>query len=188
MTLDRLGSVGSEGGPLLLADAAAVRTWSGAEGPDYRLACAPFDRDSALEGIELLLGGHRGVLWEMAGAGVADVYRVLGGGFMLVRYWLMDPHSSAERLSLASQAVGRQTPLGRLTLSTGFACVMWAAITGEEVEPGPGSAAVEGVQNSEGTSLVFAAAPGEYECLHDSVSTEQGGRARRCHFMPLASR
>lgn len=107
---------------------------------------------------------------------------------MLVRYWLKDPHSSAERLSLASQVVGRRTPLGRLTLSTGYACVMWAAITGEEVEPGTGSAAVEGVQNSEGTSLVFAAAPGEYECLHDSVSTERGGRARRCHLMPLAVR
>jgi hypothetical protein len=185
--LEWIGTVNSEGGPLLVADPGAARKWSGAEGEDYPSACEPFDADRSLEGLLIRLGSIEAIAWEMAGAGTADVFRT-DDGFIVVRYWLKDQNSKSERLALAGMASNRMVALGRLPLTSGWVCILWAAIAGDDIAL-PEASAAHGVRrNSDGTSMAFELTPGTYDCSHDIVALEGAGRARRCRFRRLAAK
>lgn len=78
-------SVNAEGGPLLLVDARAVRSWRGAdeESKDYENLCATFNVKPTLEGYETVIDGQKAVAWEM----VAAVPRTFSGSTVANLEW-----------------------------------------------------------------------------------------------------
>lgn len=67
-----LGTVSSEDGPLLVADANIIRLWRGIDegGADYKRAC-----ETPGNGASITLGGGNGLVWDMGGPGTTDVLR-----------------------------------------------------------------------------------------------------------------
>src|SRR5439155_2136638 len=87
LNMENIGVVNAEGGPLLLADFRFAQSWHGAEGDssDYQRACDALDSEPRLEGIEIPISEGRGVLWEMEGAGTADIFRMSENHIAIVR-------------------------------------------------------------------------------------------------------
>lgn len=177
VSLSLLGSVNTEGGPVLILDAALARAWSGIEGSDYARACEPFDHDPSLETTDLLVNGGGAVAWEMGGAGTVDVFRS-ETGFLLARYWLTDPRSSEERWSLLLLPLQAKSSGAGLRVQSSRVCVAWAAVSGEDVVDPSGPSPST---NSDRTAVLFDLEPGDYECSVDTASAG-AARVRRCLF------
>ncbi len=176
-----VGSVSSEGGPLILLDAQVVRGWSGIDGADYERASSLLDRAPDALGGEISVGSSSGVLWQPS-AGTIDVFRV-GDGFALVR-WLGPGEPSASLLGLPAT---RQEILGRLRLADRLV-VLWAAENGGDIDglpvPQPGPA--RGALAVEGSGLIAACSPGLFEVTHEAFS-DATGRGTRCWIRRLRS-
>jgi len=74
-TMDVLGYINAEGGPLVVIDRALVPLWKGIGGEDYDRVCTIFNNNSELKGAEIGIGGGKRIVWEMKGAETADVLR-----------------------------------------------------------------------------------------------------------------
>lgn len=178
-----LGSVSSEGGPLLLADALAVRSWRGAaEGStDYSRLCEALDRAGPSWGLSWKLGDCDTVVWEAEGAGTADVLRPSPSSILLVRGWF-DGDWEAATLDAARVPRGQEDLLGELEILCGVLAILWTpengtCVTDADVARGSGEAT--GDVAISGSSLLVRLPPGRYTCHADQVEVGQGS-ALRC--------
>lgn len=129
-----LQTVGTEGGPILLADPHALARWRGAgedgEGADYVGACEALGDDEAASWD---LDGSAGLIWSVEGGTVLDVgvdadRRTL----VVVQSWLSGTDGDGDLARVyagvadANDAVETNTGLV-VPLPRGVAAVLWAA-------------------------------------------------------------
>jgi hypothetical protein len=172
--LKLVSSVSGDGGPLLIADAFAIRAWRGMDegGLDWAAAQARFGQAPQAPGFEIPLARGlaegRGVLWNMGESGIVDVYTSGNKGAVLLR--TLSPNAPAHVAEeLATLAPQQPQRLGTLRLLSGALAVVWAGESGLVVELTDGA-------------LAPGMTDGTYECLHDEVET-RGVRVRRCHVL-----
>jgi hypothetical protein len=174
----QLGSVSTEGGPLLVADLSVALTWRGTDGDgrDYQRACDLLERDPFARGTFIEVAGREALLWDMP-TGTADVWRRGDGALVLNRTWV-DNRDSELNFPLRLPPVNLRL-LGQLVVRTGWLAVLWAAESGRDIErisPRDGLA----LNLSVGNAGLLAVLPnGVYNCLHDEI--EDGiAKAMRC--------
>lgn len=122
------GNASSEGGPILVADVDGYATWPGLT-PE--LEAAAYSSGYVDLAPVPMANGQIGLLYEILGAGVADV--AAGDGELIVaRGWYDDEDGEAEarHFVLQSREAEERSP-HELTIFGGFVAVvwMWAAAT-----------------------------------------------------------
>jgi hypothetical protein len=181
--VEYVGSVSSEGGPLLVADALTVAKWRGVEdgGADYDRAC----RVSS-PGGSLAMGGSMGIIWDLGGPGTAGVLREGFSGLVICRAWLSVTTVAEGRATIARFAEiplvpQRRMLLGRIHVASGALVVLWATESGRSVRSSevPGQRMGKAFASVEGSMLAIAMPSGMYTCWHDQVELPVG-EARRC--------
>jgi hypothetical protein len=182
LDLECLGSVSTEGGPLLLSDLDSVGDWTGSDGGDYDRACRLLD--SQAQGGEIMVGRHTGLIWGVP-TGTTDIWRLDTAKFVLVRGWL-DSDSQADQLrDLALIPRSVSVPLGRLAVLSGWLVIAWATENGAgvaRVSPADGLPLDLSVG---GSALVARIAAGQYSCSQDEVRKD-AATAIRCWIVPIA--
>lgn len=181
-----VGSVSSEGGPFLLADAVAVRAWRGAaEGQaDYEQLCDRLAQAGPTWGCPLRIGECAAVVWEAEGEGTADVLVAAPDSLLLVRGWF-DGDWTAATMKAAAVTPGDGQTLGTVEISRGVLAILWApeegaSITDADVARGAGEPSELAIS---GSSLLVPLPSGRYECFADQVHVDQGS-ALRCFMRP----
>jgi hypothetical protein len=132
--MEFLGLINAEGGPLLLADGALIKQWTGISGAEYERACAVFDADASLEGSTIPLGSGAAWLWEMRGAGTAAVFRKNDEHFVLLRIWPNDPRDAGAPRTIATAPMIEGIELGSLLVETGVLAIISAVDEGNCIE------------------------------------------------------
>ena len=184
LTVENIGVVNAEGGPLLLADFRFAQSWHGAEGDssDYQRACDALDSEPRLEGIEIPISEGRGVLWEMEGAGTADIFRMSENHIAIVRVWPEDPLDTRAAETLALQPTANLLELGTLVVATGVLAILWAAENGECLRLSDAVALrPSGETAIQDSVLILRVQKALFRCQHDKVETPSG-IARRLHL------
>lgn len=180
-----IGSVSSEGGPLLLADANTARLWHGVEedGSDYKRACSLPDSFSN-PGGPLLIGQDYGIIWRLGGAGTAHVFANSENQFLLVRAWLHS-NSIESLFELAGVAMQQSSAFGELEIASGILAILWATESGECIKTLDVSVSIRpsGIMATESAGLLVSVPKGCYTCIHDEVQLPDGQSARRCHLI-----
>ena len=187
-----LDTVSSEGGPLLIADAATAQNWrcfdeDKNEGGDYQLACDALNAAPTLPGLELQISVSRFVVWEMGGSGTANVLRISGSEIMIVRTWLDEGNGLPTILELAALPVRKRHHFADLTVHCGVLAILWAPESGtcietsdileiEDFQEPSGDIAISG------SSLLVKLSNGNYSLFHDEVELASDESALRCHI------
>jgi hypothetical protein len=184
MKLREINYVNSEGGPLLLADAAYGILWSGIDGADYDRACEFLDSHPLLDGGVIPIDGGNGLLWEMNGAGTAHIFDRGDSGLVIVRTWPVDPSRTEIPELMGVEPTSYLTKLGDLDLLSGTLVILWAAENGECIKPE--DLHVDGRPSGElaidTAGAIVKVEPGQFECWHDEIRNDLGV-ARRCHIL-----
>ncbi len=185
--MDHLFSLNAEGGPLLLIAMSAAKHWRGSDenSTDYEQLCAMFDERPDLQGIVYSVGGVSGIAWEMAGAGVADVFLDKEGKIVVVRAWMDDDNSDVLR-SIAEAKLTNQLPIGRLETNNDKLAIMWAAESGKmfpevtysQFERVDGGAAIDG------STYAIQTTTSAFDCYHDEIDLGVA-HARRLTLVPV---
>ena len=173
--LTLVGTVSTEGGPLLLADRSAVGGWTGTEGNDYDRLCRRFD-DGEPDAIQVDELGVQALAWNVP-TGTTEVWRVGPNSIALCRVWL--DQTVQHGRELAGLPFSQTTRLGSLSVLSGWFAVFWATATGDDLvskSPADGQR-LDLVVGTDG--LILALRPGNYECVADEVAASSGS-ARRC--------
>lgn len=183
--MNHLFSINAEGGPLLCLDARAAVKWKGAEdrAKDYKMLCSKIDNKPDFSAAVLPICGTACAVWEMAGAGTADVFLQPSGNLCIVRAWLAtDPGDELAKLA-GGDPILRQE-IGEIDLPSGTLAVLWA--------PESGLAVPETIdipfRSVKGTAIndsvfVIKAAFGRYRCCDDQIELGNS-RARRLTLIP----
>lgn len=179
-------TLNAEGGPLLLCDVSAVKSWNGAEKgtTDYEQLCSAFDSNPGVQGMNFPVGASLGLAWEMSGAGVADVFLDEGGKIVIVRVWVNDDNPSVIK-SLAELPAMNFVPIGRLSVTSRKIAILWAAESGKELSL-ESSQQVERAQSGtaiEASVYTLRTEANTFDCFHDEVA-KNGARARRLTLIP----
>ena len=186
--MENLGYVSSEGGPLLIADAAIARNWQGAtldNVDDYQRACEIFDADSEVQGEFIPIAESRGLIWDMGGAGTSDIFLKDSAHLVIVRAWLDDTDDEEKAISdLAHTPLREYKDLGSLEVKTGLVAILWAPESGQCIEATDISGSAVSIDGTsiDGSGLLVKLERGAYKCLHDEF-TGKHGDARRCHLI-----
>jgi hypothetical protein len=180
-TIERVGHVSTEGGPLLIGDRELARSWRGVlgDGADYQRACEALGPAAALRGVQIEVGGVAAIVWDMA-TGTAEVWRRTTNSLILSRPWF-DEGSDIDRVGyqLATLPAQNQLRLGSFELKTGWLVIVWAAEDGTDIiniEPTDGRE----LDLSVGHAGILATLPdGQYACYQDEVN-HGSSRSQRC--------
>ena len=180
-TVERIGYVSTEGGPLLVGDLDLARSWRGAfgDGADYGRACQALETAAGARGVQIEVNGKPAIVWDMP-TGIAEVWRLTANSLVLSRPWFADNVDvDLVGYQLATLPAQTQVVLGNLDLSSGWLLVMWAAEDGGDVihiDPIDGLT----LNLSVGDAGVIAALPaGRYACYHDEVG-DGSSTSQRC--------
>jgi hypothetical protein len=180
--LDYVDNVDSEDGPLLIADARAARLWRGSDGngSDYERAYKPLL--SGAPGTTIPIDSHQAVIWELGGAGTADVFYEKRVQIRIVRAWV----DNKDIIDVLADAPlnKNHTNLGAIEVSSGVLAILWAPENGQCIESlrVSQSSRPSGEMATDSAGLLLKVPKGQYTCLHDEV--EKGGEAaRRCHII-----
>lgn len=181
--------VGCEGGPLLLCDAEAFAAWGGAVlDDDYELdpACDlhratnvlhPSD-DEELEAGAVRFGPHErhtGLVWQMDGAGTAEVATAGDTGVLVMRSWVRNT-DAPHRYTTGPAAPSRERPAGGLDLPSGRLAVVWAPVAAADVTglDSPTVPARLDVDHLVGIGTLLRVRPGRYLVRHGSLEGTRG--------------
>jgi hypothetical protein len=177
-----LGTVSSEGGPILLADASVAQAWNGVhgDGSDYERVCVLLDQTP--DGARILIGSGEGLLWDAGGPGTVDIVRKSSSELVLFRSWSDIPLEAMQaaaidgsRLPVASDA----TRLGRLRVDSALA-ILWSVESGRGVDSsGREEVSIPRKLSVGGSGLVVTLNPGVYAITCDGLVLPEGW-ARRC--------
>ena len=174
-----IGHVSTEGGPILIADHELIATWTGVDGRDYAELVNRFDADETPV-VAIRRNGLDGLAWHVP-IGTVDVWRLGQGSILLVRVWVDRDEIAADLAALPARDL---TPLGFITISTGWLTILWAPENGAEavsIDPADGLALNLSVG---GSGLVATLPVGRYECASDEVEIGEG-MARRCFIREI---
>jgi hypothetical protein len=183
-----IGRISSEGGPFLIADAVAARSWRGGDADHYERLLAALRGAGPSWGMSWPLGECPAVVWDPEGECEADVLMTSPGSLVLVRGWF-DGDWDAATQEAARAPRGAQDPLGNVELRSGVLVVLWTpenggCITDEDIARGSGQPT--GGLAIEGTGLLLRLPPGRYACAADFVRIPNG-QAIRCFVSPVRS-
>lgn len=190
-SLNNLGTVSSEGGPLLITDAVIAQSWRGAtfvEEDDYERVCDILIEAPEAEGILISIAEGKGLIWEMAGSGTSDVFLKNSTHLVVVRTWLDDPDDTETIALFANAPLQEHQHLGSLRIETGIVTILWAPESGQGITPKDFSGYSTSIQGLSvgGSGLLVKLEPGDYQCLHDEIPETLGlGEARRLHLIML---
>jgi hypothetical protein len=188
-TLRRLGHVSSEGGPFLILDAAWLGDWGGEDLGDYQRVCDWLDEHPDQPGYQADIGPSSGLVWELGGAGTADVFRQSDSRVVLSRPWLKENNEDLA-MEAAAAASTSKAPFGTLIVETGTVLIFWSPERGSGVEFDR-DAVADGeplvVAGMDGAGLAINLPPGRYSAWHDEVKTDRF-QARRCWLLPEGAR
>jgi len=187
--MDYLGYINAEGGPLLLMDSVLVPYWKGIEESDYNRACAIFDNNPEIQGAEIDIGPGRGVLWEMQGAGTADVFKHSESHICVTRIWPHDPKDSRAPQLIAEQPLRRDHHIGDLLVESGVLVILWAPENGSGIKLLPDAAVSRptGDMAIDTAGLIVRVPRSSFSCFHDTVEVP-AGVGRRLHLVSGCSR
>ncbi len=113
---------------MLLADFEALRSWRGAfhESSDYQRACETLGSDTV---AKLQIGAHRAVVWDLGGAGTADIIIVSPEHISIVRIWpdgsWTDQQCEQAVISAATERFGSDE-LAQIVIHSGYLLALWA--------------------------------------------------------------
>jgi len=132
--MEYLFSINAEGSPLLCLDARAAESWKGSEdgAPDYDNLCAEIGTCSEFSAIVRQIGGQRSAVWEMGGAGTADVFLRHDGAVVVVRAWLAE-NTDRELIKVAIGNPDYRLEMGTIDVPSGILAVLWAPESGERI-------------------------------------------------------
>jgi hypothetical protein len=184
LTMEHLGVINAEGGPLLLADFNVAQAWRGidADSADYQRACEAFDSQPDLEGTEIVIPNGRGILWEMRGAGTADVFLMNENQLTVMRAWLENPLDNTTLEMLAACPSENLTEIGHLLVPSGALAMFWAVEDGKCFRsPDADGRRPSGEVSVENSALIVQVGQTSFRCQHDKVKLEHG-TARRLHL------
>ena len=181
--LKKVGTVSSEGGPLLVVEATIARSWRGADNDDYERACEILSTEPMAEARLISIANGEGLIWDMGGPGISDVFLKSSTHLVVVRTWIDDPDDTQTIAVFANAPLQKHQSLGSLVFKTGIATILWAPESGEGIAPTNfgDSISIEGLSVG-GSGLLVKLEPGNYRCLHDEISGEFG-EARRLHLI-----
>ena len=128
--LQYVGSVSSEGGPIVGLDAATLPDWTGAGGGRCDDLCDWLDNHPESVGTSIEVGAGVGFGWDIGGAGTADVYRIRDDEVILYRYW-PDRHEVGRRDLRLPETPGEA--LGRLIVTSGLVVMFWSVVSGSDI-------------------------------------------------------
>jgi hypothetical protein len=185
--IEWLAKVGCEGGPLLVCDASAFAAWGGAVlDEDYELdpACDlhranavlyPTDDEEYEAGFVHFgpSGARAGLVWEMDGAGVAEV-AAGDGGLLVMRSWVRNT-DAPHRYVTGPAAPRRELPVGDLDVPGGRLAVVWAPVGAAEAGPLPpdGPATLD-LDHIHGVGALLPVRPGRYRVSRGSLHGTRG--------------
>lgn len=184
--MKHIGYINTEGGPLILIDAFLAPKWKGIEedGTDYKRACSLFDSNQILEGGIIPIEDSHALLWEMEGAGTADVFKKDENHFFIVRTWPVNPQDESFAESLAEMTPENLIEIGELLVPSNNLVILWATESGKCVESVEISKS--GLSNdSRGigdSGFIFPLRSHHVRCFHDKVETNRG-LGRRLHII-----
>lgn len=183
--MNHLFSLNAEGGPLLCLDARAAAVWKGAENGarDYAELCAKIDAQPYFSAAVIPIVGTSGVVWEMEGAGTADVFIQSDGRVEIVRAWLTE--DTAEELAkLTERKPVSRVELGVIDIPSGVVAVLWAAESGRGM-PQQMDAAFKRIVGTAINESAFAVnvANRRFSCWDERVEIGES-QARRLTLVP----
>ncbi len=183
--MNHLFSINAEGGPLLCLDANGALAWRGAEGDggDYNNLCLSIDAEPNFSAKLIAMGGVPCVVWEMQGAGTADVFVDSSGMIRILRAWLAED-TADELQNLADGEAHSRGEIGEIDVRSGVLAVFWAAESGEQMpqdidvlfKEAGGSAIDE-------STFAIKVASGRYKCFDEFIEAGQS-QARRLTLIP----
>jgi hypothetical protein len=183
--MSHIFSLNAEGGPLLCVDAGAAARWNGAEGDaqDYGNLCAVIDAQPEFSATITPIAGLPGVVWEMQGAGTADVFVGDDGRITVVRAWLGEDANDAVEALADTEPVSRMV-LGVIDVPSGVLAVFWSVESGRTIPQHIDSRfkQIDGTA-VKGSVFVLKAATSRYTCCDELVKM-RNSHARRLTLSP----
>jgi hypothetical protein len=185
MSLQHVGTVSSEGGPLLVLDREALPAWGGIDYGDFERIGTWLDEHPGTPGYEAAVGAATGLVWDLGGAGTADVFRSAPDRLVLVRAWVTGDDEALVAEAAARPVTGGGTAAGGLTVGSGPVLVFWPVDRGPEIELPADAADGDPIAlpSMDGAALAVTLPPGRYAAHHDEVAAD-GVRARRLVIAP----
>jgi hypothetical protein len=142
-----------------------VARWTGVDGHDYERLSAEFDAGEP-PAVEVGDGASALLAWSVP-TGTTEVWRVGPSSILLTRSWFDEVNGDARQFAV--HPMGDDTRLGRLTISSGWFVVMWAAEAGADMAAFEPRDALKIDLSVGGSALVVELADGEYECWTDRL-------------------
>jgi hypothetical protein len=176
-----LGTVSTEGGPILIADFEAASKWSGIDGEpsDYERLIGHLEVAGDAPGLQIDLAGIPAIAWQMP-TGTAEIWRRGKDSLLISRPWLEEgSHSAAHLAGLPAKNPVR---IGTLRIESGWLVVVWATEAGKDFAVAPEEARTLNL-SVEKSGLVAGLPHGAYECFHDEVS-DGSESTQRCFVLP----
>ena len=127
--------ISSEGGPIILGDFDAFRTWRGSNSDQYDAACSFLELTNP---SRIALNGADVLVWDFGGPGTGDVVVVSDTHISIVRIGLNEDWTEAVTesviVSSATKRYGTEA-VATLTISSGYLLVLWAPEDASEFLP-----------------------------------------------------
>ncbi|OGO53975.1 MAG: hypothetical protein A2V84_08715 [Chloroflexi bacterium RBG_16_70_13] len=179
-----VGSVSTEGGPIIVGDADLLVTWHGALGPgdDYGRLVERIPDDPRPNGIAVELGGASAFAWTIP-TGSVEVWRQAGRVTLQFAWYPSSTPTLTQRLGLLNRPGTQSQWLGRVEIRTGWMGIIWAAEDVAEMRPW---AHVDGEISSGATSdsgVILKLNAGVYSASQDEVVEKEGASAYRCSLI-----
>jgi len=158
-----LPHVSSEGGPIILGDFKALRSWRGIAG-DYDRACLLVEQTNP---ASIDVAGVNSMVWDFGGAGTGDIVIVSDLHVSVVRIWPDASWTEAETESVITcSATARygSAVLLHLTIESGYLLALWATEDASRFSPPQGACGVPNPGLSIGDGGAYVRIPcGSYE-------------------------
>src|SRR3990172_2493799 len=131
-----VGSVSTEGGPIIVGDADLLVTWHGALGPgdDYGRLVERIPDDPRPNGIAVELGGASAFAWTIP-TGSVEVWRQAGRVTLHFPLYPISTPTLTQRLGLLNRPGTQSQWLGRVGVRRGWVGIIWAAEGVAEIRP-----------------------------------------------------
>ena len=174
--MEFFGTVSGEGGPLVFADASRIGIWDGIDGSSYEELCSFLEIEGNEQGGKITPGGEELIVWELQGAGTADVLRASNGSLLIIRSWLNSSEGTNEVFTSQPRSKDA-TLLGEIQIKSDFLGVLWAPENGscvEELSEGRPS----GEMSLDDGGWIVRCESGNYSFWHDNVQTADGDARR----------
>ena len=159
-----LPHVSSEGGPIILGDFEALRTWRGCSelSCDYNIACELIGR---VNPSPITLNGLEALIWDFGGPGTGFIVIASDAHISVVRVWpepgWTEIKFESVVVSSASERFGTEV-MANVTISSGYLLALWAPEDASKFLPPHGAQGVPGPGLS--ISGVYVRVPcGKYE-------------------------